>query len=474
MKRSELLFTALLVPLDALMLLLSAIITYDIRFRTTIEKLFPEGYQITFYEFLIATGIIIPLFLIIFAFAGLYNTHLRRNSFDEFGKIFLAISSGFMGIIVFIFLQKELFLSSRFLVLGSWATALLFITIGRALARGVQEFLYRYGIGVHRTVIIGETSASYDIVKEATHPRQGRYKIISQLVSSLAVDEYKNKLDELIKRPGVDDLIQCDPEMPSQITLQLIKYAHEHKIDVTIAPNLYQTHTSNIAVTNIAGNPLIEIKPTPLDGWGKITKRLMDIVGSLILIILLSPVYIITALIVKLTSPGPVFFSKLENGDLVQRVGQGGKPFPYFKFRSMRHNVHQQRYTTLAQQNLRKDTPLVKIENDPRITPFGRFIRRFSIDELPELFIVLRGDMSLVGPRPHFPEEVSKYRPDQRDVLRIKPGITGMAQVLGRSDLSFDEEVRLDVHYIEHWSLALDIKILLQTIPAVLKKRSAL
>ena len=154
-------------------------------------------------------------------------------------------------------------------------------------------------------------------------------------------------------------------------------------------------------------------------------------------------------------------------------MGQGGKPFRYFKFRSMRDKVHSMRYTQLALQDSRRGTPLVKIKNDPRITRVGRFIRAFSIDELPELFLVLAGRMSLVGPRPHLPEEVEKYKPEQRKVMTVKPGITGMAQISGRADLAFDDEVRLDVHYIEHWNPWLDLYILFKTPWVVLFKKGA-
>lgn len=151
-------------------------------------------------------------------------------------------------------------------------------------------------------------------------------------------------------------------------------------------------------------------------------------------------------------------------------MGEHGRPFRYFKFRSMYHNVHSQRYTALAHLDTRKG-PLVKIKNDPRVTPVGRFIRTWSIDELPEFFLVFFGRMSLVGPRPHLPEEVANYEPHQRRVLAIKPGITGLAQISGRSDLSFDDEVNLDLWYIEHWSLWRDLWILFRTPMAILTHR---
>ena len=216
--------------------------------------------------------------------------------------------------------------------------------------------------------------------------------------------------------------------------------------------------------------PVVHIKRTPLDGWGRIVKRLFDIAGSAGLIALFSPALAATAILIKLDSKGPVFFTRLDDGALQRRIGQDGRAFRYFKFRSMRAKTHGMRYAELMALNARRG-PLVKIPDDPRVTRVGKFIRRFSIDELPEFFLVFLGRMSLVGPRPHYPEEVAKYTGYQKRLLTIKPGVTGLAQISGRSDLDFDEEARLDMFYIENWSFWLDMQILLRTPWAVLRGR---
>ncbi|MCK5320443.1 sugar transferase, partial [Candidatus Parcubacteria bacterium] len=226
-------------------------------------------------------------------------------------------------------------------------------------------------------------------------------------------------------------------------------------------------------VNEIAGIPIVEVKKTPLDGWGRIVKRILDLIGSSVLIIILSPILILTAIIIKIDSRGPVFFSRKDDDSLLYRVGQGGNLFHYFKFRSMVKKCDNLRYSELAGRNTRDDGPMIKIKDDPRVTGFGKFIRRFSIDELPELFLVFTGKMSLVGPRPHLPEEVARYEHHHKKVLTIKPGMTGMAQISGRSDLSFEEEVKLDTYYIENWSILLDLSIFLRTPLAVFKSRLA-
>ena len=195
----------------------------------------------------------------------------------------------------------------------------------------------------------------------------------------------------------------------------------------------------------------------------------MDLSGALIGLIILSPVFFITSIAIKLDSKGPIFFTKLDNGSPVKRVGQREKLFKFYKFRSMHPNTDKLRYGKLATKNLRKDGPLIKITNDPRITRVGKFIRRYSIDELPQLWNVLMGNMSLVGPRPHLPEEVVNYKKHHHFVFNIKPGITGISQISGRSDLSFEEETKLDRFYIENWSIWKDVKIIFKTLGIIFK-----
>ncbi|MFH1767044.1 MAG: sugar transferase, partial [Patescibacteria group bacterium] len=220
-------------------------------------------------------------------------------------------------------------------------------------------------------------------------------------------------------------------------------------------------------IHTFAGQPVIEVPKTPLDGWGAIYKRLFDIAVSLIFITLTLPIQILVGLAIILENPGPIFFRQ-------KRVGQRAKFFGYFKFRSMFKDAHKFRYDPefiKKYGNLREGTPLFKLENDPRITRVGRFIRKLHIDEVPEFYLVLFGRMSLVGPRPHMPGEVEQYKPSQRRVLNIKPGITGLAQISGQSNLEFDDEVQLDMHYIENWSPWLDLVILLKTPFVVLFER---
>jgi len=195
-------------------------------------------------------------------------------------------------------------------------------------------------------------------------------------------------------------------------------------------------------------------------------KRLFDIVVSFLLIIVTLPLQILVALALFIEQPGRILFSRTPDGKKTTRIGLDGKPFHYFKFRSMIKDAHKYRFDKefiKKYGNTRQGSPLFKLEDDPRVTRVGKFIRKYSIDEIPEFYLVFIGRMSLVGPRPHLPEEVDKYQPHHLRVHAVKPGITGMAQISGRADLDFEEEIRLDVYYIENWTPFLDLIILLKT-----------
>jgi exopolysaccharide biosynthesis polyprenyl glycosylphosphotransferase len=254
----------------------------------------------------------------------------------------------------------------------------------------------------------------------------------------------------------------------SNITPELEKKLHdrcyqEHKI-FRFVPSSSETF-ARMDLQVFGGTPLLHPVPASLSGWGQVWKRALDIFGSIVGIAFLSPLFILLAIGVKTTSRGPVFYAS-------KRIGKRGEAFLTWKFRSMVQNADILK-KELREKNHRNDSPFFKVKDDPRITPFGRFLRRFSLDELPQLWNVLQGKMSLVGSRPHLPEEIAQYSPEKKRILEIKPGLTGLAQVSGRSDLRFEEEIRLDTYYLENWSFWLDLKIVLKTIWVIIKGEGA-
>lgn len=468
MKKSELFFSFLLVPLDFVMIALAGVSAYYIRFSEFTIGIRPVIFNLQFGEYFKIVIIIALLWLVIFAFSGLYSIKDARKLSKEIVKVILACSTGLVLIVILIFFRRELF-DSRFIVLAAWVLSIIYVSLSRSLVRFIQRALFKYGIGVHKIILVGASQTADNLMHYYSSAKNSGFLVAKRLrdFSIGSADE----LAEFLKVNDVDEIIQSDPNLTKPEILRLYDFADEYHLVFKYAADLLGAKVLKTEVAHTAGVPIVEVKKTPLDGWGRIAKRIFDIVGSGFLIILLSPILLFVVLMIKLDSRGPIFFSRKDDGSYLHRVGQGGKLFRYFKFRSMLPGMDNMRYAELADRNLRGDGPMVKIKNDPRVTRFGKFIRRWSIDELAELFLVFRGDMSLVGPRPHLPEEVAKYEHHHKKVLTIKPGVTGLAQISGRSDLSFEEEVKLDTYYIENWSLLLDLMILLRTPLAVARGR---
>ncbi len=469
MKPIELFFGALLVPVDFFAILLAGITAYSIRFSAQFAEFRPVFERVPFADYVWLVGVVGAAWVVLFALLGLYRLRGTRRIVDEVTRVFFACSTGMLGVILVIFFQRELFVS-RFLVFALWALAMLYVIGGRLAMLLLQRFLLSRGIGTHRLFLVGDDASAAQLVGLFQNHRWLGYAVVGR--AHIWDEQAKKQFIDLARNDHIDEVIQVDPKISRGVSLELIDFCEEHHLTFKYLADLYATHTVNMSVNTIGGIQLIELKQTRLDGWGRIWKRGFDIVVASVLIILLSPILLLIGVVIVFESGLPIFFRKLDDGSPAMRVGYGGKLFHHLKFRSMRVGTHALRYTALASKNVREG-PLVKIADDPRITRVGRFIRRWSLDELPELFLVVKGDMSLVGPRPHLPEEVEHYSRHHKKLLAIKPGITGMAQISGRSDLSFDEEARLDTYYIERWSPWLDLYILLKTPLAVIQHRKA-
>lgn len=458
-ERSDTWYSLLLVPVDALTLFLAGLAVWYLRFETDFLGL--NAADFTFEDFLLAALIVIPIYLILFATARLYIDHRDTRFIDEVFRVALAVSTGTLALIVILFLRQEVE-TSRFLVLATWVLAIFLVSLGRYIVRLVERYRRKRGHGIHRVVIIGDNDTSRLLRKNfRENPAQG-VKVI-EVMASPDVERILHDLEKLVGTHQPHEIIQTDHSLPQEDVERLLDFADEHKLRFKFTPNVFETQATNVGLSTVAGMPIVELKATPLEGWGHIGKRVTDIVGSSLGIVILSPILIALALAVKLDSPGPVFYRD-------KRVDRE-KEFELFKFRSMIKDAEKLREEMMKYNE--RTGPMFKMKNDPRITRVGRFTRRTSLDELPQLFNVFLGHMSLVGPRPHRPDEIAKYKKHHHKLLTIKPGITGLAAISGRSDLDFEEEVRLDTYYIEQWSLALDLKILIRTIPTVLSRKSA-
>jgi len=479
MKKSEFILSLILVPLDYLMIFLAGISAYYLRFSDLASGIRPTQFDFDIASYNLVVLVVGLIWVAIFALYGLYAISSPRKIAQEIWGVIVACSLGLVVLMGYIFFVREMF-NSRFIVLAGFLFAIIYLVVIRIIIRFIQRILFHYSIGVRKVILVGAAKTADSLLHEFLTRSNSGYEVVRR-VRDFSLDTV-HELDEFIKEyesgkiehrgeAMIDEIIQADPNMSKIETLRLYDFANDHHLVFKYVADLLGVKVLRTEVSEIAGIPVAEVKRTTLEGWGAIMKRLVDLILSGIIIIILSPILLITMVAIKLDSHGPIFFSRRDDGSYVYRVGKGGKPFKYFKFRSMIPETDNMRYKELADKNVRGDGPMVKIKDDPRVTRVGKFIRRWSIDELPELFLVFIGRMSLIGPRPHLPEEVAKYEQHHRKTLTIKPGITGLAQVSGRSDLAFEEEVKLDIYYIENWSLLLDLSILLKTPLAVFKHR---
>lgn len=472
MKRANLAFAAMLVPLDYLALLAAAMTAYSLRFMPFFVNLKPIQFGLSFDDYLAKALPLGIVYLSIFTIAGLYAMRPRSIA-EEFSRIILACTTSLAAILILAFFSRALF-ESRFIILAILVLTIVFVFLERLSVRALQRGLRVYGIGTTLLAVIGKTKSGNALVEWFV--RFPRFGYTPALHVSHFSEEAVHKILELKKHGELDGILLANSDASKDEIAKIKTFADINHLTFFYSADLFPGSSLRPLVHTLAGRPLIEVPTTPLNGWGAIYKRIFDIVGSLFLILLTMPIQIIVAVALFFEQPGSVLFRKLPSGTKVQRVGQGGKPFPYFKFRSMVKDAHKFRFDPKfieAHGNMREGTPLFKLENDPRVTPVGRILRKYSLDEIPEFYLVLFGHMSLVGPRPHLPEEVAMYKPEHRKVLTIKPGITGLSQISGRANLDFDDEVRLDMYYIENWNPWRDLLILLKTPIAVLFRRGA-
>ncbi len=469
MKKTEIAFGILRIPIDIVMIVLAFFSAYQLRPITDLIPGIKLPLDLSTFpplnEYIQFSGWVGVILLVLFAINGMYSLKTSHKLSREISKVIWFSIIWILLIIAYYFVIRE-FPFSRLVLIYSFVLTIIYISLGRYIINKLQRFFLKMGFGKRRVLFVGLNQVTDELTK--VFKNDLRFEV----VGAIDADEI-NELNKFITEKNVDELIQTKSDLSKGHSEDILDFCRENHIQYNFVPDIVQVQRTNIDITTPSGIPLISLKPTPLDGWGRVLKRIFDILGSLFGLILFSPILLITAIAIKLDGKGTILFKFLDDGTRVKRVGQFGRFFNFYKFRSMKPNTHNLRYTELAKDNIRKDSPMVKIKNDPRVTSVGKFIRKWSVDELPQLWNVFVGDMSLVGPRPHLPEEVEKYDKHHKFVLSLKPGITGMAQISGRSNLDFEKEIQLDTYYIENWSLWLDIKIILKTFKVVFTGKAA-
>lgn len=456
----------LIFVIDAVMISVSFILAYYIRFEWFFGKspaIIPQLGR--FYGTLIFVTF---LWLAIFKLLGLYDKRDITSSADEASSIFGATMVGTLLLLALLFLYRGFWFSRGLLLFAMLICSFLMI-LSRYILYVFQRELYKRGIGVRRTLIVGAGEIGQGLALKLYSEKEIGYKAIGFLdddqdkagksFHGVPVLGTTMNMKMRIRELNIEEVIMATSKLPQQKILDIIMECESEGVVFKLVPGILELIASRISTDEIGGIPLLTVREVKLQGFNAAVKRLADILVSLSLLMVLSPIMLIVALLIKVESRGPILFTQT-------RVGKDGKTFNLYKFRSMVQGAEAMFESVVAEKG--GDIIRFKAKDDPRITRLGKLIRKLSIDETPQLINVLVGHMSLVGPRPPVPIEVDKYTPWHKKRLRIRPGITGLWQVSGRSELPFEDMVRLDIYYIENWSLWMDFRIILRTIPTVL------
>jgi exopolysaccharide biosynthesis polyprenyl glycosylphosphotransferase len=418
------------------------------------------------------------LMLVVFPTRGVYQIRHRLSLLDYVPRVAGGYAMVIAGVVLIAFFAQ--FSPSRLLYIYALFLGLVFMFGHRAITTAMRSSLQGRGIGVDRVLIVGDGENARRLMQAMF----GQVSLGYQLVGYISDSGHQDRINigtehgmltsprlgtiddvgELVKRHRVDEVIIVGNGRPASQVEQVVNQCRESVVQFRIVPDILQISMDRVDISEINGVPTIGVRDASISGWNAIMKRSIDILLSAGALLVLSIPMLVIGLLIRRDSEGGVFYTQT-------RLGQYGEPFKMVKFRCMVSDADQQ-WTELVQA-VGGDGKIFKDPNDPRLTRVGKHLRKLSLDELPQLWNILRGDMSLIGPRPPLPREVAQYEEWHKQRLLVRPGLTGLWQVNGRSDLSFDEMIQLDLYYAENWSAWLDMKILLRTIPAVLLRRGA-
>jgi exopolysaccharide biosynthesis polyprenyl glycosylphosphotransferase len=469
--RARVIELIVLVAIDVVMVNLAFYLAWYARYRLGLFVALDPGNYVEHDVYLPLQLALSLAFASIIALRGLYRLPRAASAMDDLSTLFTVA-----GISVMLLFAASTFVrypaESRLTLIFAWMVITLLTFLGRANWLWMLGVLHQRGIGVERTLVVGDNTVGRMIMQAlAGRPHLG-YAVAGFLSTDGDTDFGRfrrlgtpDELERVIRQERIAQVVIALPSASHEAIMRIVNHCRRDGVQFKLVPDLYEVSLGRLDMDTVSGIPLMGIKNPAIQGVNFFAKRAIDVVISLALLVLFSWFLLPLALLIWIEDRrcSPLFGQ--------ERVGRGGRQFTMQKFRSMRPDADKQ-LTDLLVLN-EAEGPIFKMRDDPRRTRIGALMRRWSIDELPQLWNVLKGDMSLVGPRPATPREVALYEEWQLHRLDALPGITGLWQVSGRSELGFSEQVLMDITYIENWSLGLDLRILLRTVPAVLTGKGA-
>jgi exopolysaccharide biosynthesis polyprenyl glycosylphosphotransferase len=420
--------------------------------------------------------LLLPFWILIFALMGLYSGSIHEKRFVEAGRLLVGSFLGLLFVTGFAYFSDRPVFPAKLVPILGFGLAFVFLLIFRNLLRAMRSLLFSYDIGITNVLIVGNTPMSIELIELIENRRKSGYRILAVVTDKdhaakrfphLHIYETFEQAISKLKVSNIHSIIQTELYANNDRNNDLIDFAQQNHIAFRFIPGNTEMFVGNIEVELFKQSlPVVAVHQTALIGWGRIVKRLVDLIISVPLLLIASPLILLIAVLNKLFSGG-IFFRQT-------RLTRFNHEFNVFKFRSQYRKYDgttpEEAFTMMGRPELAKEYRENGdfLLNDPRITPLGRFLRKTSIDEIPQLFNVVKGDISLVGPRALIPQELSLFE-KRHAILSVKSGLTGLAQVSGRKHISFDERRKLDVYYVQNWSFWMDLVILVKTIRVVLR-----
>ena len=469
---ASLVYNFCLLVSDAVAITVAFTVAYILRVTLDHQALSANVHAHTYLAILVS---LLPFWLLIFALLGLYNSRVYENRFSELGRLIIGSFIGILFVISYSYITNTVIFPARLVTLYGFGLAFFVALFFRTVARGIRRELFRYGIGINNLLLVGDTTTTHRLLEGLANTEVTGYKILGvvggikhPLRDDTPHRTFKNFAEAVAKLSSqqLHTIIQTELYADTASNDAILTYAQQHHVAYRFVPGNSELFVGNIEVDLFKTVPVIAVHQTALTGWGRVVKRLADIVIGGLALIIASPFMLLIGLGVKLGDGGRIFFRQ-------QRLTRFDTTVKIFKFRTSRKQytglTPEEAFEKMGRPELIKDYRAHgdQLPDDPRFTRLGRWLRRNSLDELPQLINVVRGDISLVGPRALVASELDRSA-EKNLILSVKSGMTGLAQISGVADLSFEERRKLDLYYVQNWSFWSDMVILVKTVWVVL------